>query len=416
MAKNPFSGVKNSEIFKIAQKFSPNFQSQTAKVTAERLNDGWEANKNLPENMINDWFSVTMQMILQKVDVATAKNPLEDIVEEYANEYGGVVQRLAVNAMKPLSPKFRGLTDGASVDMQVVRKPKITQRFWVQNDDFYNSVTLQEYQIKLIFAGEFGMAEFTGGILAQLENSYTIHKFDLAQMALDKAINPEETPLQTSQIYGLTSYTDAAPTEAELTEFVQIAQNLGMAMETAPASSAYNAGKFLSVVNPEDMVMLIRPELLTNIKTKLMVGAYNPENLALPFAVKPVQNFGGLIPYKEEGLTTRLYPAYDAKTGEQIGWAESAGQTSASVQNGAEFWEDPNSDVLAVIIQKGTIFHTAQNGIRMGAAPYNEAGRYQTYHFTAPGAGIHTDYNYNVIVICKSSAAALSRTAKAAKK
>src|SRR5699024_1260096 len=111
MAKNPFSVIKKSEIFKIAQKFSPNFQSQTAKVTAERLNDGWEANKTLPDSMVNDWFNVTMQMILQKVDVATAKNPLEDIVEEYANEYGGVVQRLAVNAMKPLSPKFRGLVD-----------------------------------------------------------------------------------------------------------------------------------------------------------------------------------------------------------------------------------------------------------------------------------------------------------------
>src|SRR5699024_5142413 len=163
------------------------------------------------------------------------------------------------------------------------------------------------------------------------------------------------------------------------------------------------------------MVMLIRPELLTKIKTTLMVGAYNPENLALPFKVKPVQNFGGLIPYKEEGLTTRLYPAFDAKTGEQIGWAESEDQTTASVQNGAEFWEDPNSDVLAVIIQKGARFHTAQHGIRMCAAPYNEAGRYQTYHFTAPGAGIHTDYNYNVIVICKSSAAAKSRMAKATK-
>lgn len=413
MATNPFSGIKNSEIFKIAQKFSPNFQNQTAKVTAERLNDGWEANKTLPENMVNDWFNVTMQMILQKVDVATAKNPLEDIVEEYANEYGGVVQRLAVNAMKPLSPKFRGLNDGDSVDQQKVRKAKITQRFWSQNDDFYNSVTLQEYQLKLIFAGEFGMAEFTGGILAQLENSYTIHKFNLAQMAIDKAINPEETPLQASQVYGLTSYTDANPTTDELTEFVQICQNLGMAMETVPASSAYNAGKFLNVVNPSDMVMLVRPELMTNIKTRLMVGAFNPENLALPFALKPVQNFGGLIPYKDAELTTRLYPAYDAKTGEQIGWAESEDQTTPTVQDGAEFWEDPNSDVLAVIIQRGAIFHTTQNGIRMGAAPYNEAGRYQTYHFTAPGAGIHTDYNYNVIVICKSSAAVLARTVAA---
>ena len=45
-----FSGVRNSELFTLAQKYSPEFQRHTAKITADRLNLGWEANKNFATN------------------------------------------------------------------------------------------------------------------------------------------------------------------------------------------------------------------------------------------------------------------------------------------------------------------------------------------------------------------------------
>ena len=47
MAKNIFAGVKNSELFELARKYSPEFARHTSKVTATRLDLGWEANKDL---------------------------------------------------------------------------------------------------------------------------------------------------------------------------------------------------------------------------------------------------------------------------------------------------------------------------------------------------------------------------------
>ena len=186
-------------------------------------------------------------------------------------------------------------------------------------------------------------------------------------------------------------------------EFVQIAKNLAFALTLAPSSSAYNAGKFDTAVDAGEYVMLVRPEVLTDIQTKLRVGAYNPEDIAIPFDVKPVLNFGGLVPYKEAEFTTRLYPVYDAN-GTQIGWNTKENATTVTVENGKEFYKDTNADVLAVIIQKGAIFTTMQNGVQVVPTPYNAAGLYTNYWLSIAGAGVHFDYFYNMIVITKPQA------------
>ena len=118
---NIFAGVKNSELFTLAQKFNPEFAKHTAKITADRLNLGWEANKQYANNPqpISEWFSVVMTMILNKVDVARVKNPLEDygVAESYDTPFGNAIERLAVTGIKPVNPRFRGLQNGSSVDM-----------------------------------------------------------------------------------------------------------------------------------------------------------------------------------------------------------------------------------------------------------------------------------------------------------
>lgn len=404
---NIFDGVKNSELFTLAQKYNPEFAKHTAKITAERLNMGWEANKQFATNPqpISEWFSVVMTMILNKVDVAKVRNVLEDygVAEAYDTPFGNAIERLAVNAIKPVSPRFRGLQNGSSVDMYTVRKPDLEQRFFVANYDLQNFVSLQEYQIKLILQNEFGMEQITSGIMAQLENSLKKQNYLNELEALSHGINSTDFPLQETQKANLTAWTDGAVTDAQLLEFVQIAKNLAYELTLAPSSSAFNAGGFDTAVDKDEYVMLVRPEVLTDIQTKLRVGAYNPEDIAIPFDVKPVLNFGGLVPYKDANFTTRLYPVYDAN-GEQIGWNTTVGATTATVENGEEFYKDTNSDILAVIIQKGAIFRTMQNGVQIVPTPYNAAGMYTNYWLNVAGAGVHFDYFYNMIVITKPQA------------
>ena len=405
-----FSGVKNSELFKLAQKYDPNFEKLTAKVTASRLDDGWEANKQYATNPtpISAWFNVVMTMILNKVDIAKARNVLEEygVAEAYDTPYGNAIERLAVTEIKPVSPRFRGLNDGDSVDMFTVRKPKLEQRFFVQNFDFQNFVTLQEYQIKLILQNEYGMEQLTSGIMAQLENSLKKQRYVNELEALSHGINSTDFPLQDTQKVNLDAWgsgTGGAITESDLIGFVDACKNLAYELTLTPSSPAFNAGKFDTAVDKDEYVMLVKAPVLTDIQTKLRVGAYNPEDISIPFDVKPVLNFGGLYPILPVGggESYPVYPAYNT-LGERVGWTlTEGGEINPDIDEDALEWVDPNEDVLAIIIQKGTIFSTMQNGVQMIPTPYNSAGLYQNYWLSVAGAGVHFDYFYNVIVITK---------------
>ncbi len=342
-----------------------------------------------------------MRVAFQILNVAKTVNPLVDkgLVQVYNTPNGGYVQRMAVNSVKPVSPAYTGLKDGDSVDPFVVRKPEISERFFQMNFDYQSLITIQEYQLKTMYINEYGVGELLAGILQGLENGYTIQEYLNIKQCFNAAINSTENPLQDSQVISMTSWTDGAPTDAELLEFVQICKDTATRMETVPSTSAFNAMKFDTRVNPSDMVLVMRAGIKNRIQTMLMVGAYNPEYLTLPFEIVEVDDFGGIEHYKEKAFTTPLYPVYD-KLGQQIGWNEAEGQTVVTVKNGADFKKDSNSGVLGMIMQKGAIFETAQNPYTVTPI-LNPRGLYTNYIANRPNNGINYDALYNVIVIQK---------------
>lgn len=402
------SSMTNSQIFEACRAFSPTFRNLTSAVTAQMLdNNGYEAINAIDSSIVNNWFNLSLKIVLQKVDVARARNPLEKagIVEQYSTPYGGYAQRLAVEALKPTSPKFKGLTDGSSVDMQKVRLPKTTERFFKLNWAFQNYYTLQDYQVKQIFDSAYGMSEFIGGIIAQMENSYKKQKYVNALDTLSSGINSVTHPLKDTQKVELSSWS-ASPTSSQLRELVKVLKNLKVQLEASPSTSAFNAASFDTAVDADRMVCMMRAGIQTEIQSELTTGSlygFDKEFLDMPFEVQEVLNFGGLVPYTDSTYTTRLYPVYDSNTGEQIGWSTSSTGTTVEVQNGSEVYKDTNADVLAVVIQKGAIFETIQNPVQVIPAPYNAAGLYQTFWFSQADNGISFDYYYNVIIITKPS-------------
>lgn len=429
MAKTIFSGIANSEIFKLAQRYSSQFKSLTAEITADNLDKGWEANKTLDPTVVNEWFKITMKMVLEKVSISTAKNPIEDygIVENYEDEFGNMAQRIAIGSMKPVNPRFHGLENGDSVDHYQVRKPNLTSRVFSQNFDMQNFFTLQDFQVKQILSSSFGMDQITSGIMAQMENSYKKQRYLNELEALSAGINSEDFPLKDTQIVNVASWTDANVTDAELLGFIMDVKNLVSAMTLAPSTSAYNAGDFDTAIGAEDLVLLVRPAIQNAIQTRLMSGAFNPKDLTLPIDVKPLLNFGGLVPYVMSGEDVAyLQPIYD-KNGEHVAYVDATvtvngpahydpsskkwivnvtsggttADTNQTVTDDAVLWEDTNENVLGVVIQKGAIFTTMQNGVQMIPTPINAAGVYTNYFFNVINAGVHFDYYYNVVVIAK---------------
>ena len=410
-AINNITGVTNAKLFADAQKMSPQFASHTGKKTYDELvKSGYSDFNYSGAEFVNEWFKVMMMPVLNIINVSRAIDRLEeaDFGEVYDIPNGGVIQRLSVNSVKPLSPAYRGLKNGDSVDQQVVILPTVNQRFFKMNFDYQSGITIQDFQVKQIITSDYGMSEFMAGIMEGMRNGYKIQTYTNKLEVVNAGINGlagdegNAHPLKDTQKINVDSWTDGAPTDEDLMSFVANIQDLITAFETVPQTGAYNANGFEDVQDISRLRILVRAGIKKKILRQLVRTSYHDEVLALPTLIE-VPHFGGLIPYKEAAFTTQLYPVYDSM-GRQLGFSETKGQIgedNVTVKNADVFWKDPNSKILAVVADKGWMFNAIQNPYEVRPAPPNARGLYNTYWASSPANGIFYDANYNFVVISK---------------
>lgn len=431
MALGSLTGVTNSELWNLARKASPTFRSHTAKATKDTFTEkGFEALARTDLNVINEFFELSLRVGFQMLTTSKAKNPLSDIglVQIYDTPNGGFVQRIAVGSIKPVSPAYKGLEDyakgGASVDPYIIRKPESSERFFGMNFDYQSFITIQDYQVKQIFLAEYGMGAYVSGIMEGLRNGYTIQEFENTLECLSAALNSERFPLQSTQIVDVDSWgsgTGGAIAEADLMSLIKNIKDVSTAMDVVAQTSAYNAAKFPTLVEKGDLILLMRAGIKTEIDLKLEVGAYNPDRLSLPFEIKELESFGGLVPkdandndlqvvydnlgevrgYIDAAATINGPAFYDKTNNRWLVNITSAGTTADTTFDAEpDHWFDPNADVLAILIQKGAIFENAQNPYTVRPIQ-NPRGLYTNYWASRPQNGINFDHYYTMIVFRK---------------
>ena len=265
------------------------------------------------------------------------------------------------------------------------------------------------------------MGAYVAGIMEGLRNGYTIQEFENTIECLNKALNSTTYPLQDTQIVDLDSWgsgTGGVVSGEDLIGLIKNIKDITTAIEVTPQSGAFNAAGFETVVHPSDLVLLMRAGLKTEIDLKLEVGAFNPDKLSLPYEIKELQDFGGLKPYVTiESVKTYVTECYDSN-GTEIGYVVGTPDGAAYKKaNGKWYvkvstvetecymdkdvsWEDPNEDILAILIQKGAIFENAQNPYVVRPA-VNPAGLYTNYWASRPNNGINFDYFYTMVVFRK---------------
>lgn len=406
LAINNLKGIDNVTMWNKARSYSPQFASYTSEATKELFTErGFEAlsNSNLQSvNLINEFFLISMRISLQIVNIAQARDPLTDFDfgERFENLYGGLMQRMAVNAIKPISPKFKKLVDGQSVDPFVVRKPTINERFWQENYNFQNLMTMQEFNVKTIFISEFGVSEFMAGIMLQLQNSFIKQGYLNKLEALNAYINSTKYPMQESQKFEVEFTTG---TSEELKNLYLTFKNIVSLMEITPSSSAFNSMGFDTVQEKGRLRMLVRAGILNSMSIDVLASAFNMDQYNLGIEVLGVDNFGGLKPFKDAEFTTPLYEVYDS-FGTMVGYTETEGGTSVTVQEDQAFYQDPNANVLAVIADKGVVFESMQNGVVVQPI-YNPAGLYTNYWMSSPNNTFGCDSLYNLVTVSKATVA-----------
>lgn len=426
------SGISNVQFWNMARAKNPNFASHTAKGTADLFNEkGFEALKRDNVVALNEFFELSIRIAFQKVDVSRARNPLAELglVEIYDTPNGGFVQRIAINSIKPVTPAFKGLEDGDSVDPFIVRKPTQQERFFGQNFDYQSFITIQDFQVKQIFLSEYGMGEFIAGILQGLANGYILQEYVNTKEAINSALNSTDYALKDTQKLAVSSWTDASPTDSDLKSLILTIKDLATAMKTQAQTGMYNALGFETYVDSDEYVVLMRAGIKNRIQLQLELGAFNPETLTIPFATQEVSDFGGLVPYGEEALKTELQPVYD-RFGSVVGYVDAkatingyatkrksdgrwivnitsgsstSDTTIAEEDRGEVYWKDENAEVLAIVCQKGLIFENRQNPYTVSPI-YNPRGMYNNYWANSANNSINVDPNYNMIAIIKPTA------------
>lgn len=394
--------IKNTDLLKYVEQKSPQFKSLTGRITADTFTEaGYERVKTTDMNALTEFYGLTMRVYLQFINVADVKDPLEvgGFGETFDNPMGGYIQREAVTKIKPVSPAWKKLKDGQSVDPFVVRKGNVTERFWKQNFDFQTLLTIpDDFVMKQMFINEYGISTFVEGQIQQLKNSYAVEKYLVKKQAIDAFLTGTVDTLQESQQINV-EYTKDAPTDAQLVNFILAVKNVVSTMDAVPSTSAFNALKFDSSQDIKRLKLLVRVGFKNTVALKVLRNSFQAETLNLPVDIIEVDNFGGMIPYKEKTYSTRLYPVYDT-LGSVIGFSTTEnkiGAENVTVKDEDVFWKDPHEDVLAILADKGLIFTSVQNGVQMNTI-YNPRGLYTNYFLSMPNATVAVDSLYNAVV------------------
>lgn len=395
--------MTNATIWDAIRAKFPQFASHTAKATAEMFTDrGFDALKQSDPTALNDFFGLSIRVYLNMVNISHAADRLaeKDFGESFQTPYGGMIQRLATYSIKPISPKYRNLTNGASVDPFVVRKPESAERFWKQNFDYQSLVTVQDdFQMRTIFISEYGMSEYIAGILQGMENGWIVQKYENKLETLNAALNSTTWTMQDTQKVNVAIADVDNPTDVELRSLALAIMNVRSAMLIGPQTSAFNPAKFASVQDENRLRLLVRPGFKNVMNTNLLYGVFNPDRLNLNVDIIEVPHFGGLKPTSDG--TTAVYPVYDS-FGAVSGYATTAGASTPTIDTENVVWVDPNADVIAMLADKGMIFEAIQNNYEVRPIQ-NPAGLYTNYWASAPGNFIGWDPIHNFVTFTRTA-------------
>lgn len=203
-------------------------------------------------------------------------------------EYGAILQKIKIDMPAAEEDKTYDLTDGESVDMFKVNKPKAHQKLFVTRTPYQFHITIQRETLKEAFLSETGLSSFISGIFGEVRNAIEFTLENLGHICLSNFIAEVSTTKR--QINLISEYKvlvpDAAltPTTAMLdNDFLRFAvkriRNVSKKMRSM--SSNFNDATTTRHTPYPDQRVRIISDFQDALETVVQYSAFNKELVSL---------------------------------------------------------------------------------------------------------------------------------------
>jgi len=422
------------------------FAAITSEATDSMFTErGFEALANNSPNVLGDFYAISLRIHLNEVRFAEVKDLFDEqnFGEHFSGDLGSaILQRISQGITYCIDPKWIGLENGDSPDPFVVRKGAPDEQFWTMNENIANLITIPDrFQYKGLFTSEYGMDIFVSGQSKSIVEGYKLQRYNDKKEAVHAALTSKDHPMKDTQNFETQDVTNAQ-TAIALVKLVRDIVDEAVWSPTG-AGGKFNAGGFASKIDKDSLKLLARPQLFNQIAT--ISRLESPEDLSMPIDIVRVEDFGGTKPVIKSGEKyakgtvkvvasgTPSYEGFEAATfnAEEVTIGTSAGTATATpiydqfgmrvatayagsaiggtgmgliyIPTANARIEDPHSDIIALIADRGMIFTNTLNDVTVEPIR-NPRGRYTNLHLSSPDNGICYDHRRNLIAIHKAQA------------
>lgn len=117
-------------------------------------------------------------------------------------EWGAIVQKVKVSLPEVTEDVSYDLVDGDSVDMYIVRKPKVKQKFFVIRTPYSCFISMQQWQLKEAFTSASAMGSFITAVFGEIKNALELSIENLGRLTMANFMaltgNSQRIPLVTN--------------------------------------------------------------------------------------------------------------------------------------------------------------------------------------------------------------------------
>ena len=448
--------MTNLELWNYVVAHNPAFASVISDASKKIFEEqGFEAIK-ASAGAKDDFWRATLQTMTDEIMASGAKDLLDDqgFGVTKAMPYGGYIRDLIVGDLDPVNPAWVDREEYKAVDQQVVRKAKVSEQYFQKNLNYQNLYTLPftETYRGIFNSDRFG--ELASAVAKGFAAGWTKAKYLTKKEALNAAITSKAYPLRPAQqvstkltvqsLEGVSTMDKAVEHSYEIIALIYAINSALNGMRYSVQTGIYNAYGFADAVDPDDMVVLMRPQIKTYMDTVL---ALTKSDASIDAKVIQVDDFGGttaslkpdaVFNGGEIRYDTAVAPTYDtykvatandgsttvdkvgspvpiySPLGEYVGTAyvnsdivdgsERHTGVTVYIPKAVEQHTDPHADVLAVIADRRLLREYVTNPYTIRTAVPNVRGLYVNTYADSVDNAIVVDPTKNMVVVRNSAA------------